>query len=189
MLVSTMEAGMKRDQSFQRGAHGCLLEIAAAILAVFAMLAISANYRNFGDDFACNGRFGLGFPVSYLCDYGTGGSPISSWGRVDLADFPYFSPLGLFTDILFYAGILWIGWLVRRAFRHNDSYPIGNTIWVACIGIAFLVGFLSAAAIFRSERINFHDYLLGIPTPVPATPTPMGTPPPPEERLIPTPGP
>lgn len=177
---------MKRNQFFQRGAHGCLLEIAATMLAVFAMLAISANYRNFGDKFACNGRLGVGFPVSFLCDYGTGGSPISSWGRVDMADFPYISPQGLFADILFYIVILWIGWLVRRAFRHNESYAVGNTIWVALIGIAFMVGFLSALAMFKSERINFHDYLLGIPTPVPASPTPPGTPPPPEETPIPT---
>ena len=180
---------MKTNQFFQREAHGCLLEIAATMLAVFAMLAISANYRNFGDDFACGGRLGLGFPVSFLCDYGTGGSPISSWGRVDLADFPYFSPQGLIADILFYAGILWIGWLVRRVLGHNDSYPVGNAIRVAFIGIAFLVGFFSATAIFRSERINFQDYLLGIPTPVPATPTPPGTPPPSAETQIPTPGP
>ena len=180
---------MQRNQSFRRDAHGCLLEIAVTLLAVFAMLAFSANYRNFGDDFACSGRLGLGFPVSFLCDYGTGGSPISSWGRVDLADFPYFSPQGLIADILFYAGIFWIGWLVRRVLRHNDSYPVGNAVWVTFIVVAFLAGFLSAAAIYRSERINYQDYLLGIPTPMPATPTAFGTPPPPEVTLIPTAGP
>ena len=179
---------MKDDQSFQPGARGCLVEVAIALPAVVVMLAISASYRHFSDDFACDGKLGLGFPVSFLCDYGTGSSPISSWGRVDLADFPYFSLHGLSADILFYSVILWVGWLVRRAFRHNDRYPFGTAIQVALIGIAFAAGFLFAAIIFKAERINFQGYLLGMPTPVAATATPFGTPPP-EETPIPTLGP
>lgn len=180
---------MKETRSFQQGSPGCLVEIASIMLAVLVMLVISANYRNFGDKFACGGGLGAGFPVSFLCDYGAGGSPISNWGRVDLSDFPYFSPRGLAVDILFYAGILLVGWLVRRALRQNDSYPVATSLWVALIAIAFLMGFLSASAIFKSDRINFHDYIMGIPTPAPPTSTPFGTPPPPEWTPIPTLGP
>ena len=189
MLALITEAGMKENQSFQYRSRGCLVEIAVALLTACVMLVISANYRNYNDDFSCNGGLGAGFPVSFLCDYGTGGSPINSWGKIDSSDFPYFSPHGLLADILFYSVILWIGWLIRRAIHHPDSYPIENYIWITLIGIAFIVGFLSASAIFKSERINFHDYLLGIPTPEPATPTPFGTPPPPEFTPIPTIGP
>ena len=181
---------MQENRSFPYRSRGCLVEIAVTLLTACVILVISASYRNYGDDFSCNnGGLGTGFPVSFLCDYGTGGSPISSWGKIDLADFPYFSLRGLLADILFYSVILWIGWLVRRAIHHNDSYQIGNYIWITLIGIAFIVGFLSASAMFKSDRINFHDYLLGIPTPVPATPTPFGTPPPPPFTPIPTMGP
>jgi hypothetical protein len=162
------------------------MEIAITLLTASVMLVISVNYRNFRDDFACNGGFGVGFPVSFLCDYGAGGSPISSWGKIDLADFPYFSLPGLFTDLAFYSVILWVGWLIRRAFRHPDSYPVAGSIWIVLIGIAFVVGFLSAAAMFKSDRINFQNYILGIPTSVSASPTPFGTPPPPLFTPIPT---
>jgi hypothetical protein len=184
-----MEAGIKENRSLERGARGCLVEVISTVLAVVVMLVISANYRDFDDKFACGGGLGAGFPVSFLCDYGAGGSPISSWGRIDLSDFPYFSLQGLAVDILFYAGILLIGWLVRHALRQNDSYPVANTLWVAVIGIAFLLGFLSASAIFKSDRINFYNYLMDIPTPAPPTSTPFGTPPPPEWTPIPTLGP
>jgi len=184
-----MEAGMRENQSFQVGSRSCLVEIAIALLTVFVILVISLSYRNFGDDFACDGGLGVGFPVSFLCDYGAGGSPIDNWGRIDLSDFPYFSLRGLLADVLFYSVILWIGWLIRHALRHNDSYRVGNIIWVALIGVAFIVGFLSASAIFKSDRVNFHDYILGIPSPAPATPTPFGTPPPQPFTPIPTTGP
>lgn len=58
-----------------------------------------------------------------------------------LADFPYFSPHGLLADILFYSVILWIGWLVRRAIRHNELYPIENYRWAAFVTIGFARGF------------------------------------------------
>jgi hypothetical protein len=169
--------------------RGCLIDIVATLLTTIFLLIISASYRNYGDSFSCNGGLGVGFPVSYLCDYGTGGSPISSWGKIDLADFPYFSTKGLLIDLLFFSMILWVGWLVRCLLHASDVYSIRNIVWILLIGVGFIVGFLSAATIYKSDRINFHDYLLGIPTPVPATPTPFGTPPPPAFTPIPTAGP
>ena len=180
---------MKGSRSFPSGRHGCLTEISITLLTVLIILIISAGYRNYGDFFSCNGGLGIGFPVSYICDYGTGGSPISSWGKIDLADFPYFSPRGLLTDILFYSGIFWLGWLLRILLRPSDAYPIQNGIWILLIAIALIVDYLSAAAMYKSDRINFHNYLLQIPTPEPATPTPFGTPPPPPFTAIPTNGP
>ena len=180
---------MNKSQSFPSGLRGCLVELAITLLAVLIILIISAGYRNYDDVFACNGGLGVGFPVSYLCDYGAGGSPISNWGKIDLSDFPYFSPRGLLVDILFYSGIFWLGWLLRLLLHPSESYPIQNGIWIVLIGIALVIGYLSAAAIYKSDRINFHNYLLGIPTPMPATPTPFGTPPPPLFTPIPTTGP
>lgn len=180
---------MGEDRSVPKGRRGCLVEIAAAVLAVLVMLAVSTSYQNFSDDFACDGGLGVGFPVSFLCDYGTGGSPISSWGKVDMADFPYLSAAGLTVDALFYGAILWVGWLVRRLLRQNDSDRIRSVVWLAMVAFAFVIGFLAAAAMFKADRVNFHDFILGIPSPRPPTSTPVGTPPPPPSTPIPTAGP
>ena len=180
---------MEEDRSVPKGRRGCLVEISAAVLAVLVMLAVSTSYQNFSDDFACDGGLGVGFPVSFLCDYGTGGSPISSWGKVDLADFPYLSAEGVMVDALFYGAILWVGWLVRRLLRQNDSYGVRSVVWLVMIAVAFIFGFLSASAMFKADRVNFHDFILGIPSPKPPTSTPVGTPPPPQSTPIPTVGP
>jgi hypothetical protein len=177
------------NRSFLSGLRGCLAEIGIPLLAVAIILIISAGYRNYDDVFACDGGLGVGFPVSFLCDYGAGGSPISSWGKIDLSDFPYFSPRGLFVDIFFYAGVLCLGRLLRFLLHPSETYAISNGIWILLIGIALAIGYLSAAAIYKSDRINFHNYLLGIPTPLPASPTPFGIPPPPPFTPIPTVGP
>jgi len=179
---------MKVNRAVLSGSRGCLVEIGITLLTVSIILIISAGYRNYDDTFACGGGLGIGFPVSFICDYGAGGSPISSWGKIDLADFPYFSPQGLLVDILFYSGILWLAWVLRLFVRPSDSYPIRNGIWLLLIVVALAVGFLSAAVMYKSDRINFHNYLLQIPTSEPATPTPFGTPPPPPFTPIPTTG-
>lgn len=61
-----------------------LVELAITLLIVYKVLAITVNYRTIGDEYGCCGHLGVGFPVSLLCNYGTGGSPIRGCGRVDL---------------------------------------------------------------------------------------------------------
>lgn len=178
---STLSCGitggnLEKYQSFLHSCRSCVVEIAITLLTTFVIMVISANYLNYDDHFSCNGGLGAGFPVSFLCDYGGGGgSPISSWGKIDLADFPYFSPQGLLVDILFYSVILWIAWLVRYAIYHKGSYHHENYRWMTLISIAFIVGFISALLIFQSNRLNFQNYILGIPTPIISSPTPLGT--------------
>jgi hypothetical protein len=162
------------------------MEILIALLTIGVILAISSSYRNFDDQFACGGGLGAGFPVSFLCDYGAGGSPIDNWGKIDLSDFPYFSLQGLGIDFLFYSLILSVAWLIRRVLRPSETHRVGTVLWAGLLGVAFLAGFLSAAAMYKADRVNFHDYILGIPSPVPATATLLGTPPPPAESPIPT---
>ncbi len=166
---------MEKNRSFLHSFRSCILEVAIALLTTCVVMVISANYENYDDQFACNGGLGTGFPVSFLCDYGAGGSPISNWGKIDLADFPYFSLQGLAVDILFYFIILSIAWLIRSAIYHKSSYRYENYRWMILIGITFVVGFTAALLIFQSNRINFHNYILGIPTPVISSPTPFGT--------------
>ncbi len=170
-------ANLEKYRPFLHNWRRSIVEIAITLLTTCVIMVISANYQNYNDHFSCNGRLGAGFPVSFLCDYGGGGgSPISSWGKIDLADFPYFSLRGLLADILFYSAILWIAWLVRYAVSHIGSYHHEeNYRWITLIGLAYVVGFLSALLIFQSNRLHFENPMLGTPTPIILSPTPLGT--------------
>jgi hypothetical protein len=156
-----------------------------AVLMACAVLATSAIRQNFSDDFACGGGYGVGFPVSFLCDYGSGGSPIDGWGRIDLSDLPFFSLQGLVVDLLFYVVILvCTAWLIRALVYRTDANPVDYYKWMILLSIAFIVGSLFSSLLLEPNRINYHDYILGIPpTPISSHPTvipsstPLGTPP------------
>jgi len=181
---------MKKNQAFQ------YRFLNWAVLTACAVLAVSANRQNFSDYFSCGGGYGVGFPVSFLCDYGSGGSPIDGWGRIDLSDFPFLSLQGLVTDLLFYFVILFcVAWLVRGVVYRTDAHPLDYNQWMILLSIAFIVGSLFSSLLLEPNRINYHNYILGIPptaisshpTAIPS-PTPLGTPPA-EATLIATPNP
>ena len=167
-----------------------------AVVMACAVLATSANRQNFSDDFSCGGGYGVGFPVSFLCDYGSGGSPIGGWGRIDLSDFPFFSLQGLVADLFFYFAILFcVAWLIRAMVYRTDANPADYNKWMILLSIAFIVGSLFSSLLLEPNRINYHDYILGIPptaisshpTVIPS-PTAFGTPPL-EATLVATPNP
>ena len=169
---------MEKNKTFQyRFLNG-------AVLMACAVLATSAIRQNFNDDFSCGGGYGVGFPVSFLCDYGSGGSPIDGWGRIDLSDFPFFSLQGLLADLLFYFVIVvCAAWLIRTQVYRTDANPVDYHKWMLLLSIAFIVGTLFSALLLEPNRINYHDYILGIPpTPISSYPTvipsstPLGTP-------------
>ena len=147
------------------------------ILTTCVILAATTNRYNYRDNFACGGRLGVGFPVSFLCDYGGGASsPIGSWGKVDLADFPYFSPQGLFIDSLVYVAILlMIERLALRIVYHNEQFYSEYKKWLAFLSISFLLGYVFASFILASNQVNFHNYLLGMPPTIVYSPTPPAT--------------
>jgi len=147
------------------------------ILTTCVILAATTNRYNYRDNFACGGRLGVGFPVSFLCDYGGGASsPIDSWGKVDLADFPYFSPQGLFIDSLVYVAILlMIERLALRIVYHNEQFYSEYKKWLAFLSISFLLGYVFASFILASNQVNFHNYLLGMPPTIVYSPTPPAT--------------
>jgi len=147
------------------------------ILTTCVILAATTNRYNYRDNFACGGRLGVGFPVSFLCDYGGGASsPIDSWGKVDLADFPYFSPQGLFIDSLVYIAILlMIERLALRIVYHNEQFYSEYKKWLAFLSISFLLGYVFASFILASNQVNFHNYLLGMPPTIVYSPTPPAT--------------
>jgi len=147
------------------------------ILTTCVIMAATTNRYNYNDNFACEGRLGVGFPVSFLCDYGGGASsPIDSWGKVDLADFPYFSLQGLFLDSLLYIAILFmLERLILRMIHHNEQLHSEYKKWLAFLSISFLLGYVFASFIVSSNRTNIHNDLLGIsPTSV-FSPTPPAT--------------
>ena len=167
-----------------------------AVLTTCAVLAVSANRQNFIDYFSCRGGYGVGFPVSFLCDYGSGGSPINGWGRIDISDFPFFSLQGLVADFFFYFAILvCVAWAIRAWVYRTDARPLDRNQWMILLSIAFIIGSLFSSLLLEPNRINYHDYILGIPptailshpTALPS-PTPLGTPPP-KATLIATPNP
>jgi len=87
-------------------------------LLAICMMVISVNYPHPHDPFACSGLLGAGFPVSFICDYSDGGSPLSSAGKIDSADFPFVSPQGFFVDALFYVVLLWTAGLMVFGIYH-----------------------------------------------------------------------
>jgi hypothetical protein len=114
---------MKENRSFLRGCGVGLLILLLAFVLMFSTMRVLHN----SDDFSCFGQLGAGFPVSFLCDYSGGGSPISSAGKIDSADFPYFSPIGALADILFYSMPLGMLWLIadrlsRKSQEGHDQY-------------------------------------------------------------------
>jgi len=155
---------MKKNRSFS---------LIWVIITACIILAATTNHPNYKDNFACGGRLGVGFPVSFLCDYGGGASsPIDSWGKVDFADFPYFSLRGLFIDGLIYFAVLFIiEWLIHRIVHHNEQLRSEHKKWLAFISISFLLGYLFASSILVSNQANFHDYLLDISPTIVSSPT------------------
>jgi len=147
------------------------------ILTTCIILAVTTNRYNYRDNFACGGRLGVGFPISFLCDYGGGASsPIDSWGKVDLADFPYFSLQGLFIDSLISIVILFmIERLVHQISQYNEQFPFAYKKWLIVISISFLLGYVFASFILASNQVNFHNYLLGMPPTIVYSPTPPAT--------------
>jgi hypothetical protein len=155
-------------QDVRRGAgsslpQGCL--VAGAILSLaFGLMLSTKNVTRHNDTFACYGGLGAGFPVSFLCDYSGGGSPISSAGRIDMADFPYFSPQGTLADLLFYSIQLgMIGFMVTGIMQKN--YRLA-----ALVLLLYVAGFLSAVLLFQPIDVRIERSFPTTPTPA-ASPT------------------
>ncbi len=90
-------------------------------LAAFA-LVLSANYQ-YPENPACQGMLGGGFPLLYICDNWGGGSPTSSWGKIDYIDVMNggIIPAGLQVDFLFYTGLFFMAMLLMRVIYHRLS--------------------------------------------------------------------
>ena len=154
----------KADWSFPRG---CTVGALILILA-FGLMFVTKNVTRHDDTFACYGGLGAGYPVSFLCDYSGGGSPLSSAGKIDLADFPYFSLQGTLVDLLFYSMQLGLIWFVA------NNLARANYRLAALAVLLYLAGFLSAVLLFGPSRVRIERSFPRTPTPA-ASPTTVGT--------------
>ncbi len=104
---------MKVELFYSKGLLSYGFVIVSAVL-LLGMIAISLIHVNPRDSFACSGQLGIGFPVSSVCNYSAGGSPLSSATKIDAGDFPFLSPHGFLVDFIFYLGVLWGFWHIER---------------------------------------------------------------------------
>jgi hypothetical protein len=164
------EESSKEDRSFL---PGCLAAVVILLLA-FVLMFSTMRVLHRSDYFSCFGQLGAGFPASFLCDYSGGGSPLSSAGRIDLADFPYFSPIGALVDILFYSIQLGMLWLIAGRLSCAGQDDRGKYRWAAWIIAIYLAGFLSAFILFQLVHVRIERSYPTTPTPA-ASPTTIGT--------------
>ena len=168
---------MSKEHPFLlHGLRGCFINVVNIFLALCAV-TLSASYR-YPEHPLCRGGLGAGFPVLFICDAGLGGSPISSWGRIDLNDLPNggIRPGGFLLDFLFYTALIWVVWAILAVVspRLTDRRDLG---WAAWIGVAYLAGFLCASLLFFSSELYIKGYAR-TPTPnltIIPSPTPLGT--------------
>ena len=161
---------MKENWSFPRG---CVTGMLILLLA-FGLMFSTMRILRHNDQFSCFGGLGAGFPVSFLCDYSGGGSPISSAGKIDSADFPYFSPVGTLVDVFFYSMQLGMIWLIASRVSRKGLDGRGKYRWAALIITAYLAGFLSAWILLQPARLQIERSYPRTPTPI-ASPTTIGT--------------
>jgi hypothetical protein len=164
------EDGLKENWLFPRG---CVTGILIVLLAFGLMLSTMKILRH-NDTFSCFGQLGAGFPVSFLCDYSGGGSPISSAGKIDSADFPYFSPVGTLVNIFFYSMQLGMPWLIADSISRVGPEGFGKYRWATLIIAVYLAGFLSALILLQPARLRIERSYPRTPTPI-ASPTTIGT--------------
>ncbi len=160
----TQDIDREAGWSFPRG----YIVGAVILFLAFVLMLGTVNSLRHNDTFACYGGLGAGFPVSFLCDYSGGGSPISSAGKIDLADFPYFSPQGTLVDTLFYSIQLGLLWSVANNILRKKYEQ------AALVILLYLVGFLSAVFLFQFPNLRIERSFPVTPTPL-ASPTTIGT--------------
>lgn len=156
---------------------GCAFGILSLVLGVIATFA-SALYQRHPDPACHGGGLSAGFPLAFLCD-DSAGSPISSWGKIDLVDFFNMNPRVFLLDILLYSALFGVLWIVGRAIFGNGLAHDELFRWAVLLSIGYIIAFLFAFMSFQSSYLNFEIPLPRTPTPIIYTPTPFGTMPPP----------
>jgi hypothetical protein len=173
---------MKPSQSLL---NGCILGILSILLGI-CLTAGTVFYQR-RDYPVCQGSMSAGFPIAFICD-SSGGSPIGSWGKIDLADWVNGNPLAFLLDFLLYAALLSLAWLIVMGLIRKGISSDENFKWGLSLCIMYIVTFLFAFMSFQSNSLNVEIPFPKTPTPYifAPTPTPFGTPPPPAQSPLPT---
>ena len=142
-------------------------------------LTIGSLFHQRTPEPACHdGGLGAGFPLAFICD-DSGGSPISSWGKIDLADISGLNPRVFLLDFLLYNALVSLVWSVSIGLLRKGSSKVEISQWAVLLCVTFILAFLFAFLSFQSGDLNFDIPFPRTPTPIIYTPTPFGTPPPP----------
>ena len=155
--------------------NGCVIGMASALLGLCLTLSTVLYQREADPNPMCGGNLSAGFPLSFICD-DTGGSPVSSWGKIDFADIINIKPRLLLLDFLLDSAALTLAWTVLAGLRKGLAQAeVFRWAVLWCIG--YIVAFLFAFLLFQWQALNFEVPAPTTPTPIVYTPTPFGTPP------------
>ena len=156
---------MKKNQTFQQGARGCLMSLLSMVLAISA-LAVSTNYH-YPQHASCRGMLGAGFPLLFICDDWGGGSPTGSWEKIDFVDVVNggIRPGGFLVDLLFYILLIVMIGFAASGFVHK-GINLRDWWWTTSIIIGFVFGFLFAFLAVWSSDLYIKNPPIGTATPV-----------------------
>jgi hypothetical protein len=176
---------MQENRSFSRG---CSLGILSIVLGIVLTLSSAQYQRRYYP--VCQGGLSAGFPIVFICD-DTGGSPVTSWGKIDFGDIININPVAFILDFLLYSALLSIAWSMLMGMRSKSLSQDENFRWGLLLSTAYIALFLFAFMSFQSNSLSIEISFPRTPAPeiIIYTPTPFGTPPPPEFTPIPTTGP
>ena len=121
------------------------------------------------------GGLGAGFPLPFVCD-DTGGSPITSWGRIDLSDIGNVNSRVFLLDLLLYNALVSLIWTAVLGILYKGTSKAESSHWALVLCITFILGFLFVFLSFQSGHLNFEISIPATPMPFNATPTPFGIP-------------
>ncbi|HLO27649.1 MAG TPA: hypothetical protein VK249_00850 [Anaerolineales bacterium] len=160
---------MKLARSFPTGCGFALVSIALG----FCLTLGSAFYQRASDP-TCHGNLSAGFPLPFVCDE-AGGSPIDSWGRIDLFEL-FGTNLRVFLlDFLLYGALLSLAWIVILGLFRKGLAHVDNFRWGILLCVGYIVAFLFIFMAFQASQLDFRRPFPRTPTPVIFTPTPLGT--------------
>lgn len=154
---------------------GCMLIVLSVLLAACLTLGTALYQRP--SDPACQGALSAGFPLPFLCD-DTGGSPVSSWGRIDLFELLGINLRVFLLDLLLYGALLSLLWTAALGLTHSGWALVEVLRRGGLLCLAYILTFLFAFMAFQANHLDFSRPIPRTPTPIIFTPTPLGTPPP-----------
>jgi len=145
---------MNENQIFRQGFRGLLIS-GACILLALGCVSISAKYQ-YPEHPYCGNMVGAGFPVLFICDDWGGGSPTSSWNKIDFVDVINggIVPGGFLVDLLFYfivSGLIWftVSSMIGKGLNRSDLW------WTVLISAGFISGFLCAFLMLMPAYWNY----------------------------------